>query len=71
MKAETLRAQLAKVGKRRAAAMTAKQCASDELRELIPLAIEAGVGPTEIARLTGVSRQGVENFRKPLGRPSS
>lgn len=59
MAAEDLRAKLADAGARRTAAMTAKAQASSELAKLIPRAARAGVPPTEIAQLTGMSRQGV------------
>jgi len=43
--------------------MAAKAEASEELVSLIPRAIRAGIGPAEIERLTGVSKQGVRDFR--------
>jgi len=52
-----LRAELADAGARRKAAMAAKSEASAELAELIPRAARAGISPTEIVRLTGVSRK--------------
>jgi hypothetical protein len=63
MTVDKLRAQLAEVGARRTAAVEEKRAASAALEELIPRAIEAGIGPAEIVRLTGVSKQGVQNFR--------
>lgn len=62
MSADELRAKLADVGARRAAAVAAKREASAELAELIPKAVKAGVRPSEIVRLTGVSKQGVYDF---------
>jgi len=63
MTGDELRAKLADVGARRRTALAAKKRASDELAELIPLAVAAGVRPSEICRLTGVSKQGLYNFR--------
>jgi hypothetical protein len=62
MTPDELRAKLTEVGARRRAAVAAKQQASHELAALIPLAAKAKVGPSEIARLTGLSRQGVREF---------
>jgi len=62
MKADDLRAKLADVGARRKAALDAKREASHELAALVPLAVKAGLSPSEIARLTGLSRQGVRDF---------
>jgi len=62
MTVEELRARLADVGMRRKAALAAKQEASLELAALVPSAVKAGLSPSEIARLTGLSRQGVRDF---------
>ncbi|HST33038.1 MAG TPA: hypothetical protein VLJ80_05900 [Solirubrobacteraceae bacterium] len=61
-KAENLRTQLVAVGKRRREAVEAKRATSHELAALIPRAVKAGIGPSELARLTGLSRQGVRDF---------
>jgi hypothetical protein len=63
-KADDLRDQLAAVGKRRQEAVEAKRTASHELATLVPRAVKAGIGPSEVARLTGLSRQGVRDFEK-------
>lgn len=51
--------QLADAGRRRAAAIDARHDASMEIARLIPRAQRAGVGVTEIAQLTGLSRRAV------------
>jgi hypothetical protein len=56
---EELRSKLSEVGARRTAAGGAKQKASAELAALIPQAIDAGLGPVEIAQLSGLSRQAI------------
>ncbi|MEA2201895.1 MAG: hypothetical protein QOI89_2491 [Solirubrobacteraceae bacterium] len=42
--------------------MAAKREESAELADLIPRAVRAGLRPSEIQRLTGVSKQGVYDF---------
>jgi hypothetical protein len=61
---DELRKKLAVVGRQRRAAVEAKRKASHELAALIPLAVKAGIGPSEVARVTGLSRQGVRDFEK-------
>jgi hypothetical protein len=68
MTAGELRTKLGKVGARRAKALAAKQQASAELAELIPLAVDAGVRPSEIEQLTGLSKRGVAIFRHQAAR---
>jgi hypothetical protein len=68
MTADELRAELAKVGSRRTAAMAAKKRASTELAALIPEALDAGLRPSEITRLTGLSKQGLYNLTHPRQR---
>lgn len=67
-RADILRARLADVGARRTAAAQAKATASRELAGLVPSAIEAGLSPTEVAELTGLSRQAVYDFARDRGR---
>ena len=59
MKREEIAAQLVKTGEKRVAAMEARQAATDTFAKLIPLAYRAGIGVTEITRLTGLSRRSV------------
>lgn len=59
---DQLTKRLADVGRKRAEAMEAKREASEELATLIPQAHRAGVGVTEIVKLTGVSKRGVYDF---------
>lgn len=56
---EELRARLAEVGKRRAEAFEARNAASAELAPLVREAASRGMRPTELARVTGLSRQAV------------
>lgn len=52
-------ARLTEAGKRRRRAMDAKRKASEEIAAMIPAAHRAGVGVSEIAKLTGMSRRAV------------
>ena len=54
--------RLQEVGKRRTAALQAKNTASAEIAPLIVAAKNAGIGTNEIVRLSGVSKQGVYKF---------
>jgi DNA-binding phage protein len=59
MKREDIAAQLVRTAEQRVAAMEARQAATEAFAKLIPLAYRAGIGVTEIARLTGLSRRSV------------
>jgi hypothetical protein len=59
MKRDEIAAQLVKTAAERAAAMEARQAATAAFAKLIPLAYKAGIGVTEITRLTGLSRRSV------------
>jgi hypothetical protein len=59
MDRDEIAARIARAGRRRTRAMEAKRDASAELAELIPLARRAGIGVTEIVRLSGMSPRGV------------
>lgn len=59
MKRDEIAARLAKTGEQRAAAIEARQAATEEFATLIPLAYRAGIGVTEITRLTGLARRSV------------
>jgi len=59
MDREEIAARIARAGRRRTRAMETKREASQELAELIPIARRAGIGVTEIVRLSGMSPRGV------------
>lgn len=59
MKRDEIVRRLADAGQRRTAAMESKREASAEIAELVPLARRAGMGVTEIVRLTGMSPRAV------------
>lgn len=59
MNRDEIAARIARAGRRRQRAMQAKREASEDLAELIPLARRAGIGVTEIVRLSGMSPRGV------------
>jgi hypothetical protein len=59
MKREEIAAQLVKTGEQRIAAMEARHAATDAFAKLIPLAYRAGIGVTEMTRLTGLTRRSV------------
>ena len=59
MSREQLATRLADAGARRRDAMDAKHNASAEIAELIPRAYRAGIGVTEMTRLTGMSARAV------------
>ena len=59
MDRDEIAARVARAGKRRTKAMQAKREASQELAELIPLARQAGIGVTELVKLSGMSHRGV------------
>jgi hypothetical protein len=65
MQADELRAKLADAGARHTAAMAAKGTASAELARLVPRASRAGLPPSEIVRLTGLSRQRIYELTHP------
>lgn len=72
MSRDQLVTRLAEAGARRREAMDAKRNASREIGELIPRAYHAGIGVTEITRLTGMSPRAVydvlhANGEKPAG----
>lgn len=56
---DDLRRELEQIGRRRTEAIRVRDETGAQLGELVPAAHAAGLGATEIARLTGVSRQGV------------
>jgi hypothetical protein len=64
MTPKQLRAKLAIAGQKRTDAVQAKEAASAELAILVPQALAAGLGPVEIAQLTGLSRQAVYDFKR-------
>lgn len=68
MTRDEITARLVKAGKRRAAALEAREAAADELARLIPLAQRAGIGATEITRLTGLSRRAVYDVLDNAGK---
>jgi DNA-binding phage protein len=59
MSREKLTAQLIEAGKEREQAQTARHAATKRIGDLIPRAYRAGIGVTEITRLTGMSRRAV------------
>lgn len=68
VKRDEIMDRLVKAGERRTAAIEARQDAADELAKLIPLAQRAGIGATEITRLTGLSRRAVYDVLDSTGR---
>lgn len=68
MKRDEIVERLVKAGERRAAALDARQAAADELAGLIVLAQRAGIGATEITRLTGLSRRAVYDVLDSAGK---
>jgi hypothetical protein len=67
MDRDEIAARIARAGRRRARAMQAKREASEELAGLILLARRAGMGVTEIVKLSGMSPRGVYDMleRRP------
>jgi DNA invertase Pin-like site-specific DNA recombinase len=59
MSREKLTAQLAEAGRERKQANEARSAATKRIAGLIPRAYRAGIGVTEIARLTGMSNRAV------------
>jgi hypothetical protein len=68
MKREQIAAQLVRTGEQRVAAMDARQAAAEAFAKLIPLAYRAGIGVTEITRLTGLSRRSVYDVLDNAGK---
>jgi hypothetical protein len=56
---EELTAQLTEAGRERAAAIEARRAASQRIAALIPRAYRAGIGVTEMARLTGMTNRAI------------
>jgi DNA invertase Pin-like site-specific DNA recombinase len=56
---EKLTAQLAEAGREREQAIEARRAATRRIAGLIPSAYRAGIGVTEIARLTGMTNRAV------------
>lgn len=59
MSREKLTAQLAEAGRERELAIEARRAATRRIAGLIPRAYRAGIGVTEIARLTGMTNRAV------------
>ncbi len=59
MDRDEIAARITRAGTRRTRAMDTKRDASQELADLIPLARQAGIGVTEIVKLSGMSYRGV------------
>jgi hypothetical protein len=59
--------RIARAGKRRTRAMETKRDASADLAQLIPLARQAGIGVTEIVKLSGMSYRGVYDVLERQG----
>jgi hypothetical protein len=64
---DVLTAQLAEAGERRAAAIEARRAASKRIAVLIPRAYRAGIGVTEMTRLTGMSHRAVYDVLRESG----
>ncbi len=59
MSRDKLAAQLAEAGAERARAIEARSAATKRIASLIPRAYRAGIGVTEIGRLTGMTNRAV------------
>lgn len=59
MSREKLTSQLAEAGRERELAIEARSAATRRIAGLIPRAYRAGIGVTEIARLTGMTNRAV------------
>jgi len=59
MSREKLAQQLAQAGREREKVMEARHAITRRIADLIPRAYRAGIGVTEITRLTGMSRRAV------------
>lgn len=64
---DALTAQLAEAGEQRTAAIEARRAASKRIAELIPRAYRAGIGVTEMTRLTGMSHRAVYDVLRESG----
>ncbi len=61
---ETTRRALIKAAAQRSKAEQERRAALDHLNGLVVAALNAGMGPSEVARLAGVSRQHVHNLTR-------
>ena len=68
---DELTAQLAEAGQERSQAIDARRAASRRIAGLIPRAYKAGIGVTEITRLTGMSHRAVYDVLRESGVPLS
>jgi hypothetical protein len=64
---QRLAARLEAHGARRHAALTAAHAELEELRRLVPLALDAGLRKSEIARLTGLGRPTIDRYARSRG----
>lgn len=71
MSRDKLVEQLAEAGRDRTAAIEARRAASRRITDLIPRAYRAGIGVTEITRLTGMSHRAVYDVLRESGEPLS
>lgn len=61
-----LRKALKRAGRKRQAAKAAQRDAAEQLAEIVPTAVAAGIPTSEIASITGLSRQAVYDLlRRP------
>jgi DNA-binding phage protein len=67
--ADELRQRLQETGQRRSEAIRVRDEAAAVFAELVPKAQAAGIPLAEIARLTGLSRQGVYDLLARASRP--
>lgn len=67
MSREKLTAQLTEAGLERAEAIEARRAATRRIAGLIPRAYRAGIGVTEIARLTGMTNRAVYDVLHEAG----
>jgi AraC-like DNA-binding protein len=71
MSREKLTAQLIEAGQERERARVARHDATRRIGDLIPRAYRAGIGVTEITRLTGMSRRAVYDVLHESGETPS
>lgn len=71
MSRDELTAELADAGRQRAKAIESRRAASQRIAELIPRAYRAGIGVTEMTRLTGMSHRAVYDVLRESGVPLS
>lgn len=71
MTRDEIAGQLVRTSEQRAAAIEARRATTEAFAKLIPLAYRAGIGVTEMTRLTGLTRRSIYDVLHESGETPS